>query len=329
MYADQPRADWDAEKTWAATRIRVRHMAVNPLVERASEWPSTTRTERYLSAGLELGVEAAEKALAEAGVGVKDVGLVAVASSTVPSTQNPGLEMLISRALGVRPSARRLRLGPIGCHAALPLLTVGSDFVQVTDAPALVLAVELSSVLAGSLAVNDRQQVVAHALFGDAAGAAVIGPSTHAAGALTIVDSTVVTVDEHADLLTWGPEDEYGGLKMLLSLRLPATVGKYLEPTVSTLLARHGMSLTDVAHWAVHPGGPDILSVVQRKLGLADGDLSPSWQVLAENGNCSSATILLIMRHVMTTRTVTAGEFMVGVAFGPGLTLAVTLFRVT
>lgn len=129
-YADQPSPDWDAERTWFATTVKERHLAVDPFTEMSSEWPSTVRTARYLTEGLALGVEAAQKALAEAGVSASDVGLLAVASSTAPATQNPGLDVLIARELGIGRSARRLRLGPIGCHAALPLLSVGCDYAD-------------------------------------------------------------------------------------------------------------------------------------------------------------------------------------------------------
>ncbi len=326
-YADQPSPTWDAERTWFATTVKSRHLAVDPFTEMSSEWPSTVRTARYLTEGLALGVEAAQKAIAEAGVSASDVGLLAVASSTAPATQNPGLDVLIARELGIRRSARRLRLGPIGCHAALPLLSVGCDYADSHDGPALLLACEVSSVLVGSLAVADSQQVVAHALFADAAGAVIVGKTTDRVGSLTVVDSVVVTVDEHADLLRWGPEDQHGGLRMLLSPRLPATLGRYIKATVGSFLASHGLTVDAVTEWAVHPGGPDILTVVQRTLGLSDHDLLPSREILADNGNCSSATVVLILDHLLKTRPVGPGGSVVGLAFGPGLSMAVTLLQ--
>jgi alkylresorcinol/alkylpyrone synthase len=83
----------------------------------------------------------------------------------------------------------------------------------------------------------------------------------------------------------------------------------------------------DVAHWAVHPGGPRILEVVADRLGLPDGALDPSRAVLAAHGNCSSATVLLVIDEIRRTRDLTAGSWMVAMAFGPGLTLYAALLR--
>ena len=49
----------------------------------------------------------------------------------------------------------------------------------------------------------------------------------------------------------------------------------------------------------MHPGGPRILDVVEQQLGLAAGDLAASRATLAEHGNCSSPTVLLILERLL------------------------------
>ncbi len=68
------------------------------------------------------------------------------------------------------------------------------------------------------------------------------------------------------------------------------------------LLARNQLRRDEVAAWAVHPGGPRILDVVADRLGLADDDLDASRRVLAEHGNCSSATLLLVLSNFAAAR---------------------------
>jgi predicted naringenin-chalcone synthase len=62
-------------------------------------------------------------------------------------------------------------------------------------------------------------------------------------------------------------------------------------------------------------------------LGLGDGDLAESRGVLAQDGNCSSATVLLVLEEVRR-RPLSPGGYVVALAFGPGLTLYATLLRV-
>ena len=83
----------------------------------------------------------------------------------------------------------------------------------------------------------------------------------------------------------------------------------------------------DVAHWAVHPGGPEIIDRVQRRLGLADAQTARSREVLADGGNRSSATVLFILELLLASGEVEPGQWIVALAFGTGLTLEALLLR--
>jgi predicted naringenin-chalcone synthase len=75
------------------------------------------------------------------------------------------------------------------------------------------------------------------------------------------------------------------------------------------------LKLTDVAGWAIHPGGPKILTAVGEALELEAGDLRFSRGVLSRHGNMSSATVLFILQQIM-------GEIdgpIVAIGLGPGL----------
>jgi len=96
-------------------------------------------------------------------------------------------------------------------------------------------------------------------------------------------------------------------------------------PLVKDLLSRHGLDVHDVRGWAVHPGGPRILDAVGEGLGLEPSALETSREVLAEYGNCSSATVLLVLRELLL-RGEPRGP-MVAMSFGPGLTLYAALIE--
>jgi predicted naringenin-chalcone synthase len=97
-------------------------------------------------------------------------------------------------------------------------------------------------------------------------------------------------------------------------------------PLVDGLLARNGWARGEVAGWAVHPGGPRILDVVAERLELGDAALAASRRVLAEHGNCSSPTVLMVLDEVRDGLA-GDGEAVVALAFGPGLTLYAVLLE--
>ena len=71
---------------------------------------------------------------------------------------------------------QRLFLGHMGCYAALPGLATASDYVARHGRPALLLCLELTT-LHIQPPTRDPQQIVAHALFSDAAAAVVLMPA--------------------------------------------------------------------------------------------------------------------------------------------------------
>jgi alkylresorcinol/alkylpyrone synthase len=123
----------------------------------------------------------------------------------------------------------------------------------------------------------------------------------------------------------WTIEDH--GFQMWLSPRVPALVERGVGRLVEDLLLPHGLVSDDVAHWAVHPGGPEIIDRVQRRLGLSDAQVARSREVLADGGNRSSATVLFILEQLLGSGEVEPGQWIVVLAFGTGLTLEALLLR--
>ena len=103
------------------------------------------------------------------------------------------------------------------------------------------------------------------------------------------------------------------------SPQVPKVLSAHVQNLVGDLLARHGLTVAQVDGWAVHPGGPRILNVVQRELGLSDEAMAASRETLAAYGNCSSPTVLLILDRLW--RAAVPPRRVVMLAFGPGLTL--------
>lgn len=149
------------------------------------------------------------------------------------------------------------------------------------------------------------------------------GPDDRAVTGYAVREVAAVTDTTTADHMTWEVTDL--GFRMGLSPQVPNVLSMHVRKLVDDLLTRHGLTIGEVDGWAVHPGGPKILDVVQEQLGLPAEALAASRGVLSAYGNCSSPTVLLVLDALR--RRPQPPRHVVMLAFGPGLTLYVTLLQ--
>jgi alkylresorcinol/alkylpyrone synthase len=307
-----------ARRIWERSGVHTRHGAVIPFKEDVSEWGTEARMRRFVEEALPLGRDAIVSCLADADLDPGDVDLLTVATCT--GYASPGLDVLLAASLGMGDGVERLHIGHMGCYAALPGLAAVTDAAAARGKTCVLLCLELSS-LHLQPPTGELDQVIAHALFSDAAAAVAVVPG---GAGLRLVDVVARTDVASADMMTWDVTDH--GFVMGLSPRIADVLERNVGGLVDELLSRHGLSRDRVAAWAVHPGGPKILDVVGEQL---DVDLEASRGVLRDFGNCSSATVLLILDRIVHAGTLSAGDHIVAMAFGPGLTLYAALLQQT
>jgi predicted naringenin-chalcone synthase len=209
----------------------------------------------------------------------------------------------------------------MGCHGGLNGLRLAASFTaHQPRARVLLCAVELCSLHYHY--GNDPQKVVANALFADGAAALVGVPAEAApADAWRVAASGACLFPDSEDAMAWRIGDN--GFEMGLSPRVPALIGQGLRPWITHWLDQQGLALGDVATWAVHPGGPMVLRAVEECLGLRKEQIAVSWEVLAECGNMSSATVFFILDRLGQRQ---AARPCVALGFGPGLAAEAALF---
>lgn len=307
-----------ARRLWSASGITTRHGVLDPRQEDVSTWGTAARMERFLVEAMPLGAEAVSIALKDAGLSADEVDLLTVVSCTGYVT--PGLDILLARDLGMRPSVQRLNIGHMGCYAALPGLATVADATAARGLTSVLLCLELPS-LHVQPAADEPQQMVAHSLFSDAAAAVVLQPGA----GLEVLRTVARTDSDSAEHMTWDVTDL--GFKMGLSPRVPQVLAEHVRAVVEELLG--GLAIDEIFGWAVHPGGPRILDVCQEQLGLPAEALAASRRTLRDFGNCSSGTVLLVLDELQRSTPVPTGGHVVMMAFGPGLTLYATLLRAT
>ena len=310
-------------QTFAAAQIAERQCAIDLASFYQRRRSTGERMAVYREAAYTLGAEALSAALGseDAPRTARDISDLFVISCT--GYVAPGLDILLARDLGMPSAVRRVGIGHMGCYGALVGLRQSLAATRADPtATAAMLCVELCSL---HLTISeDPEALTSFALFGDAAAALVIGYDAAASGP-EIVDTACATDFASVGQMAWTITDE--GFVMGLSPRVPVTLRRNIGGAVERLLAPHGLRPSDITHWMAHPGGPSILTAIQRGLELSDEQMAPSWQTLRDHGNCSSATTPLILEALLRSGQPQRGEWGVMMAFGPGLTLETCLLR--
>ena len=285
-----------------------------------AESPSTAeRMQAFDDYAGGLALEAAAKALSDGDISSAAITHLVTVSCT--GFQSPGVDLFLMDQLELSPSVQRTHVGFMGCHGAMNGLRVAHALAEMDPmAVVLLCAVELCSL---HMAYGwHPEKVVANALFADGAAAVVASanPSpVHQSLALRRSGSMVIR--DSADLMHWEIGDH--GFAMGLSPLVPETVGAALLPWLRDWLNDVDIELEAVTSWAVHPGGPKILSTCAEVLSLEPNRLLDSRAVLQDHGNMSSATILFILERLR--RRERSGPCL-ALAFGPGLSAEVALF---
>ena len=232
----------------------------------------------------------------------------------------PGFDVALINQLPLDRSTSRTHVGFMGCHGAMNAMRVGKSFVEANpDAVVLLCTAELCSL--HFQYGWETNKLLANSLFSDGSAALVIRNAKESIrGEWQIVDSTSYIVPDSLDAMEWRLGNN--GFQMKLSSKVPELVESVLRGWLAGWLSKFDLSITDIAQWAVHPGGPRIVDVVQKSLELPPEALAHSRAILSECGNMSSPTVLFILERM---RSLGATGPCVMLGFGPGLTVEASL----
>ncbi|MHC4168421.1 MAG: type III polyketide synthase [Planctomycetota bacterium] len=231
---------------------------------------------------------------------------------------NPGPDYEIVKQVGLSKDVQRFNLGFMGCYGAFPALRLASTICRADPgATVLIVAVELCT-LHAQLA-EDLDSILGGALFADGGAAVIVSAATPRPGQSTLAlegfTSTVIP-DSEGDM-AWTIGDT--GFEMVLSQYIPKIIERNISEIVLPLLDERGVCVSDIRHWAVHPGGKSILDKIEASLGI-ENRLEESRSVLRRFGNMSSATVLFVLKEILSKPSGKSPEPVLAMAFGPGLT---------
>ncbi len=303
---------------YANAGIDTRHSCV-PIewYEREHSWAE--RNALYVENAVVLLADAASRCLAQAGRAFADIDAIVTVSTTGIST--PSLDALLMERLPFRRDLMRLPVFGLGCAGGVLGLGRAASIARAHPGfRVLFLVVELCALTFRKMD-QSKSNIVATALFGDGAAAALIesdadGPALAAWGEYTWPGSL--------DVMGWNITDD--GLGVLFSRDIPTLVRTQFRGAADRFLESRGLGIKDIDAFVCHPGGAKVVNALEEAFALPAGTLNDARDVLRKYGNMSAATVLFVLERMLTG----APRRYLVTALGPGFTAGfLTLERAT
>ncbi len=300
------------------------------IVETSDEW-ITSRTgikQRHKAADNEytsqFGVKAANQALERAGLEAKDIDII-VCATTTPDQIMPSTGALIQARIGATNAAGMDIFA--ACSGFLYGLTMIESMIRTGQIRyALVIGAE---VLTKYVDYTDRSTCV---IFGDGAGAAVLGPVEEGKGIL----ATKIRSDGRYEEQLYAPG---GGTKLgtthetieqgmhyfkMKGNELFKIAVRSMADISAEMLEKSGYTVDDVDLVIPHQANQRITDAVASRLGVPEEKV---YSNIAEHGNTSSASIPIALDECLQSGKIKEGDLVLLTAFGGGVTWGGTVIR--
>ena len=307
---------------------------LSKLMETSDEWivqRTGIKERRWVDGDVgasELAEHAARKALADAGVDAKQIDLIVFATLS-PDVNFPGSGCLLGARLGL-PGVPALDVRN-QCTGFLYGLAVADQFVRSgTMQRVLVVGAEVHST---GLDITTRGRDVA-VLFGDGAGAAVVGPSDdehrildtklHADGSHYDILMVEAPASRRNPRLTHEMLDEGRHFPTMDGRAVFKQAVERLPEVIAEVIAPHGLGIADIDLLVPHQANLRINEMAAKRLGLGPDRV---FNNIDRYGNTTAASIPIALCEARERGMVRPGSRVVLAAFGAGLTWGATLLR--
>jgi alkylresorcinol/alkylpyrone synthase len=298
----------------------VERRAAMPLEWYLTERGFQERTAAYLDVATALFVSSARKALDSARLKGSDVDAVVTVSSTGIAT--PSLEARAAEALGFRTDVRRVPVFGLGCAGGASGLGIAARQAASEPGSVVLLVVVELCTLSARIDKPDKANLVAVALFGDGAAAAVLRSGDTCAGQPVVRQAAERSWPDTLWLMGW--DVDASGFSVIFDRAIPPFASEHVGPAMTDMLSRWGRSRESVGRYICHPGGAKVITALEGALGAPAGSLDHERDVLSRFGNMSAPTVLFVLERAMR-----AGlpQTSVAAALGPGFTFSAALLE--
>lgn len=277
----------------------------------------------WIEAAQELGKQSICKAVRAAHIAPSS--LEAIFFASVTGVASPSIDARLVNRMSLSPRIKRTPIFGLGCVAGAAGIARAADYVRAfPDHTAVLLSVELCS-LNWQKDDLSTANLISAGLFGDGAAAVIIAGKDTPLSGVEIIATRSNFYPGTEDAMGWDISEK--GFRIVLSPGVPEIIREHLRHDMDDFLADHGLSRQDIASWIVHTGGPKVLRAVESALELKPDALEASWASLAQVGNLSSASVLLVLEEHLKHRRGEPGTYSVLAAMGPGFCSEIVLLR--
>ena len=271
------------------------------------------RTALYTAATEALFEAAAAKALANAALPASAIHGIVFASTTGIAT--PSIDARVAPRMGFREDVSRVPLFGLGCAGGVNGLATAARLAAAEPGSNWMFVTVETCSISIRLDSDDPAAIVATAIFGDGAAAAVV--STNGEGLASIAGTGEKLWPDTLGIMGWRVEDP--GLAVVFDRAIPPFVEAELAKAVDEMLGRLGYADRDIGRFCCHPGGAKVLEAIETALDLQKGTLDLERDVLRDFGNMSAPTVLFVLERLIARG---LPERTLMTAFGPGFTFA-------
>jgi len=254
-----------------------------------------------------MAVEASKKALENAGISGEDIDLILVATVT-PDRAFPAVACVIQEAIGAKHAAA-MDLSA-ACAGFMYGMITAQQFIQ-TGTYKNVLVVG-SDKLSKIVDWNDRNTAV---LFGDGAGAIVMGAVSEGKGVLSFELGADGSGGKHLY------QDEY---VMMNGREVFKFAVRQLGDSCLRVLDKAGLTKEDVDFLVPHQANIRIMESARERLNLPQEKMS---MTIEKFGNTSASSIPIAMVEELQNGRIQDGDLIILVGFGGGLTWGAVALR--
>uniref|UniRef100_I1QAV8 Chalcone synthase n=1 Tax=Oryza glaberrima TaxID=4538 RepID=I1QAV8_ORYGL len=292
------------------------------------------RVEIASNAVPELAAAAASMAIAEWGRPATDI--THLIFSTYSDLKAPSSDRRLASLLGLRHTVCRTILSLHGCYGGCRALQLAKELAENNRGARVLVACSEISLIAfygPEEGCTDTDTLVAHALFGDGSGAVIVGADPVDAVERPLFEmafASQTTVPDSEGAIT--VQHKKGGMEYHIARGLPEMLAGNIKRCLADAFGAIGVAARwKDLFWAVHPGGRRILDLIEEALGLDNGAMAASRQVLREYGNMSGSTVIFVLNELRRRFAADGAEgadWGALMAFGPGITAETILLRV-
>lgn len=264
----------------------------------------------YKEKAIELGKKVLLQALENANLKSRDLDCLITTSCT--GFMIPSLNSYLINECDLRDNIKHIPITEIGCTAGATSLIYAHDYLKAyPQHHVAIINIEFPS---NTIQLNDYSwdNVVGTALFADGVACTILSGES---GMIKLRDADMFHLKESSHLLGYNITDS--GLKMNLDKALPIVVKDNFLKVVERFLGKNALTISDISHFLVHPGGIRILEKIESALSEFDRDVNLSRLVMESYGNLSSATLPCILNEYVQSNN-QLNEFIVLLSFGPG-----------